>query len=87
VLLALDCLKLGAAAECAIEPTWLAWNGGTVVRLARTIYEGRRFEDLPVLADALEDAGCNNAEILGHLRGPGPHVRDCLPLDLLLGRR
>jgi hypothetical protein len=40
-----------------------------------------------VLADALEEAGCGDEEILGHLRGPGPHVRACWVLDLLLGRR
>jgi hypothetical protein len=41
---------------------------------------------LAVLADALEDAGCDNGDILGHLRGPGPHVRGCWVLDLLLGK-
>jgi hypothetical protein len=64
---------------------WLTWNDGTVVRLARTIYEKQCFGDLPVLADALEDAGCDNAELIGHLRGPGPHVRGCWVVDLLLG--
>jgi hypothetical protein len=56
---------------------WLALNGGTVLRLAEAIYSDRAFERLPVLADALEDAGCTNAELLGHLRGPGPHCRGC----------
>ena len=41
---------------------------------------------LAVLSDALEDAGCTDAAVLGHLRGPGPHVRGCHVLDLLLGR-
>jgi hypothetical protein len=66
---------------------WLTWNDGTVVQLARTIYEERRFGDLPVLADALEDAGCDNAELLRHLRGPGPHVRGCWVVDLVLARK
>jgi hypothetical protein len=48
------------------------------------IYEDRRFEDLPIRADALEKAGCADADIPGHLRGPGPHTRGCRPLDLLL---
>ena len=54
--------------------------------MAQAIYDERRFEDCPVLADALEDVGCENQSILDHLRGPGPHVRGCHILDLLLGR-
>jgi hypothetical protein len=42
---------------------------------------------LAVLADALEEAGCADANLLGHLRGPGPHVRGCFALDLLLGKQ
>ena len=41
---------------------------------------------LPILADALEDAGCGDVDILAHLRGPGPHVRGCWAVDPLLGR-
>jgi hypothetical protein len=55
------------------------------VALARHIYDSGDFDCLPVLADALEDAGCTDAELLGHLRGPGPHVRGCWAVDLLLG--
>jgi hypothetical protein len=66
-----------------IDPSWIAWNGGAVVGLAGTIYEERRFEDMPVLADALEAAGCFDEEVLGHLRGPGPHARGCFVIDLL----
>ena len=47
----------------------------------------RAFERLPILADALEEAGCTDAAILGHLRGPGPHVRGCWVIDLLLGKK
>jgi hypothetical protein len=72
--------------DTAPDPAWLGWDGGTVVKLAQAIYEERRFGDLPVLGDALEDAGCTDAAILGHCRGPGPHVRGCWVLDLLLGR-
>ena len=70
----------------AIDPAWLAWNNGTVVKLAKTIYEDRRWELMPILGDALEDALCGNAEILEHCRGPGPHVRGCWVVDLILGK-
>jgi hypothetical protein len=46
----------------------------------------RRFEDLPVLADLLEEAGCTDAALLGHLRGPGPHILGCHALDAVLGK-
>ena len=70
----------------SLPPHLLAWNDGTVPRLARAIYDERAFDRLPILADALEDAGCTNADLLSHLRGPGPHVRGCWALDLLLGK-
>jgi hypothetical protein len=70
-----------------VDERWLAWNGGTIVRVAEAVYAERAFERLPVLADALEDAGCNDADILGHLRGPGPHALGCWSLDLLLQKR
>jgi hypothetical protein len=54
------------------------------VRLAETIYLDRAFDRLPILADALEEAGCTNAEVLAHCRGPVPHVRGCWVVDLLL---
>ena len=66
-----------------IQPAWLAWNGGATVRLAHTIYDNRRFEDMPVLGDALEDAGCQDAAILDHCRQPSIHVRGCWLLDLI----
>src|SRR5262249_44692480 len=66
----------------AIDPSWLSWNGGTLPEMARAIYDERRFEELPVLADALERAGCADRDILAHCRGPGEHVRGCWVLDL-----
>jgi hypothetical protein len=69
-----------------IKPTWLRWNDGTVVKIAQSIYDERRFEDLPILADALEDVGCDNADILAHCRQSGEHVRGCWAVDLLLGK-
>jgi hypothetical protein len=60
---------------------------GKVIPLAQAIYDGRAFDRMPELADALERAGCDNAEILAHCRGPGPHVRGCWVVDLLLGKQ
>lgn len=69
------------------EPVgWLTWQGGTVVRIAQQIYDSRRFEDMPVLADALEDAGATDSAILDHCRSGGVHVRGCWLIDLLTGR-
>jgi hypothetical protein len=77
----------------SLSPSWLAWNDGTVRRLAEGIYNERSLPDghldltrLAVLADALEDAGCADPELLGHLRGQGPHVRGCWAIDLLMGK-
>jgi hypothetical protein len=69
-----------------IDTSWLAWNDGTVAKLAHSIYAERAFDRMPILADALEDAGCLDAEVLGHCRQPGPHVRGCWLVDLLTGR-
>jgi hypothetical protein len=68
----------------AIDPSWLAWQSGVIVQLARMIYDEHRFRELPVLADALEDAGCRDESILGHWRGEAPHARGCWLLDLCL---
>jgi hypothetical protein len=77
----------------AVDPAWLHWHDGTVLKLARLAYDERdlpggtlRKENLAVLADALEEAGCAAAYLLGHLRGSGEHVRGCWAIDLLLGR-
>jgi hypothetical protein len=63
-----------------------AWQTATVVRLAQAIYDERAFARLPILADALDEAGCGDETILSHCRGPGPHVRGCWVVDLLLGK-
>jgi hypothetical protein len=70
----------------SVNTRWLAWNDGVVLKLAQGIYEDRAFDRLPFLADALEEAGCDNADILAHCRQPGPHVRGCWVIDLLLGK-
>jgi hypothetical protein len=69
-----------------VNPSWLTWNHGTVPAIARHVYDNRAFHDLPILADALEDAGCTDADILAHCRGGGEHVRGCWVVDLLLGK-
>jgi hypothetical protein len=70
-----------------------AWQTPTALVLAQAAYDERELPAgtldtarLAVLADALEDAGCTQEDVLNHLRGPGPHVRGCWTLDLLLGR-
>jgi hypothetical protein len=57
-----------------------------VQSLAEFIYHARAFDRLPILADALEDAGCDNVDILNHCRQGGEHVRGCWPVDLILGK-
>ncbi len=71
----------------AVDPAWLAWNGGCVRKLARAVCEGGRFEKLPVLADALEDAGCTDAAVLAHCRDPAGHAPGCWVLERLQGRK
>ena len=65
------------------DPAWLT---PTVVAIAATIYADRAFDRMPILADALEEAGCTNADVLLHSRAAGPHVRGCWVVDLLLGK-
>ena len=71
----------------AVSSVWLAWDHGSIPQLAQTVYEGDRFGDLPILADALEEAGCGDPALLGHCRARASHVRGCWALDLLLGKR
>jgi hypothetical protein len=63
-----------------------AWRTDSAVSIARTMYDSHDLSAMPILADAIEDAGCDSEEILGHCRGPGPHVRGCWALDLILGK-
>jgi hypothetical protein len=69
------------------------WRTPSVVSLAQAAYEERTLpagtldpDRLAVLSDALDEAGCTDTDILSHLRGPGPHVRGCWVIDLLLGK-
>ncbi len=70
----------------ALDPRWLSWQDGTLSKLSQAIYEDRAFDHLPVLADALEEAGCTDPDILSHCRAAGPHIRGCWVLDLLLNK-
>jgi hypothetical protein len=93
---------LGSDAECGVQVVVLrdifgnpfrpvaadpGWRTSTVVALARQMYESRDFAPMPVLADALQDAGCDHPDVLDHCRGPGPHVRGCWVVDLILGKQ
>jgi hypothetical protein len=89
----LRCLFGNPFRPVALDPGWLTWHDGAVVKLAQAAYEERELPAghldtarLAVLADALEDAGCTDATILDHLRGPGLHVRGCWVVDTLLGK-
>jgi hypothetical protein len=64
-----------------------AWRTEAVVALASQMYGSREFANMPILADALEDAGCDNDDVLAHCRDPkGGHVRGCWVVDLVLGK-
>ena len=70
-----------------VNPAWLSWHGGLPVSMARQMYDSRDFTDMPILADALEEAGCTNQEMLSHCRQQGAvHVRGCWLIDLLLNK-
>jgi hypothetical protein len=69
-----------------INTAWLTWHDGLLVSMAQKLYESRDFSDMPVLADALEEAGCQDQDILGHCRSGGEHVRGCWVVDILLGK-
>jgi hypothetical protein len=68
-------------------PPGVANMTSAVIGVAQGIYDERAFERLPILADALEEAGCTDVSILEHCRGPGPHFRGCWVVDWLLGKQ
>ena len=70
---------------CSLE-IQLEWLTETVLSLARGIYTDRAFDRMPILADALQDAGCDDEDILSHCREPREHARGCWVVDLLLGK-
>jgi hypothetical protein len=73
--------------QAKIEPGWLRWSDGAVRRVAETINDEGDFSRVPILADALEEAGCMDDVILGHLRNGQPHVRGCWVVDLVLKKK
>jgi hypothetical protein len=80
-------------AAAQVDRDRLRWNTGHVSELAKGAYDTRSLPDgtlnpgrLALLADSLEDAGCTDGELLGHLRSPGPHLRGCWAVDLVLGK-
>jgi hypothetical protein len=85
-----DCLSDIAGSPfdviAAIDPAWRTANEGAVGRMAQVIYEERRYHALPMLADVLEEAGCNLPSLLSHCRRGGQHWRGCWALDLVLGK-
>jgi hypothetical protein len=81
------CIFADPLGPVAVESAWLVHNDGIAPRLSQATYDERAFERLPILADALEEAGCADEQVLSHLRGPGPHVRGCWVVDLLLGKK
>ena len=66
-----------------IDPRWLTPE---VITLAGRIYEGAAFDDLSILADALEAEGCGDGDLLAHCRSESEHVRGCWVVDLILGK-
>ncbi|MBN9521357.1 hypothetical protein J0H58_23020 [bacterium] len=74
---------VGDVAAVRLDPRWVSDD---VARLATVAYDSRDFSRLPEIADALDDAGCGQPDILAHCRGPGPHVRGCWVVDLVLGK-
>jgi hypothetical protein len=69
-----------------VNPDWLTSGGGRVETVARGIHERLEFDGLPILADALEEAGCDDPVLLTHCREPGEHVDCCWVTDMILGR-
>ena len=69
----------------AIEPEWLTLADRMVPKLTTAIYEDRAFERMPILGDALEEAGGTNQDILEHCHLPGQHVKGCWIVDLVRG--
>ena len=81
------------APPVSISPSLLAWKEGIIPRLAKAVYDERilpagKLDNtrLAILADALEEAGCTDEQMLSHLRSGGEHYRSCFVLDALLGK-
>jgi hypothetical protein len=80
----LRCIVPHPARAFVVESLRTLRQDDHVRRIAEAIYQQGLFADLPVLGDALEDAGCHDPEVLAHCRGPGPHARGCWVIDHLV---
>jgi hypothetical protein len=80
------CEVLGSAPALQVDPAVLTWNDATVPRIAAGIYAERAFGRMPILHDALLDAGCTDEALLTHCRNPEGHVLGCWALDHILGK-
>ncbi len=90
----LRCIFGNPFRQVEVDPAWTAWHAGVVASLAQAAYDERDSAQglldtarILVLADALEEAGCTNAEIVDHLRGSGPHARGCWVIDRVLNKK
>ena len=83
VIESLRCIVGNPFHPIAFDPRW---RTETAVALAAGIYDLRAFDRMPILADALEEAGCDHPDVLAHCRGPGPHARGCWVVDGMLGK-
>jgi hypothetical protein len=72
--------------EVSIPLAWYLRGGGALREIARAIYGERAFDRMPILGDALEEAGCDDADILAHCRSSTEHVRGCWVVDAILGK-
>jgi hypothetical protein len=69
-----------------IDPTWLTWNNGAIVKLAKNMYDAKTFDLMPELGQAMREAGWQNDEILNHCQKKGLHCRGCWVVDLVMGK-
>lgn len=72
--------------QLVFDESWMSWNDGLIKRMAHTIYDEQRYDELSVLGDALEEAGCEESLILNHCRQVDEHIRGCWLIDFLTGR-
>jgi hypothetical protein len=82
----LHCIFGNPFRRVALDTNLLKWSCEALPKMARKIYDERAFELLPILADALQEAGCRDQQILDHCRSGGAHVLGCFVVDLLLGK-
>jgi hypothetical protein len=83
----LRCIFGDSFSPVVFEASWLTWHSGVVRTLAQSVYDDRAFDLLPILADALEEAGCCDTMILAHCRQRREHRRGCWVVDLILGKQ